>query len=106
MLLLNLQVKESATSEDTIASMSETLDDIISEAKLVKTALGSSLPVSWSVESDVGSINVNMDSESIDIHGDSSNEKIDSVSAAGFEMVELLILAAQILKDSTIKEDS
>lgn len=106
MLLLNLQVKELATSEDTIGSMSETLDDIITEAKLVKTALGSSLPVSWIAESDDGSINENTDSESGDIHGDSSNEKMDSVSAAGFEMVELLILAAQILKDSTTKENS
>lgn len=100
------KVKELATSEDTIASMSETLDDIITEAKLVKTALGSSLPVSWIAESDDGSINENKDSESGDIHGDSSNEKMDSVSAAGFEMVELLILAAQILKDSTTKENS
>ncbi|KAH9655637.1 Myosin heavy chain-like protein [Citrus sinensis] len=100
------KVKELATSEDTIASMSETLDDIITEAKLVKTALGSSLPVSWIAESDDGSINENTDSESGDIHGDSSNEKMDSVSAAGFEMVELLILAAQILKDSTTKENS
>ncbi|KAL9417699.1 hypothetical protein AB3S75_040647 [Citrus x aurantiifolia] len=100
------KVKELATSEDTIGSMSETLDDIITEAKLVKTALGSSLPVSWIAESDDGSINENTDSESGDIHGDSSNEKMDSVSAAGFEMVELLILAAQILKDSTTKENS
>ena len=42
-----------------------------------------------------------MDSKPGVMFEDSSSEKIDSVSAAGFEMVDLLILAAQILKERT-----
>lgn len=33
------------------------------------------------------------------VHQEGSDEKIDPVSAAGLEMVELLIFAAQILRD-------
>ncbi|KAI3707963.1 hypothetical protein L2E82_36930 [Cichorium intybus] len=58
------------------------LENVMTEAKLLKTALGSCVPVSWSAESD----------------GDV--EKVDGVSAAGIEMVELLILASQLLKNS------
>lgn len=83
--------------------MLEALDDIISEAKLVKTALSSSLPISWSAEAGDGSIGEIVHNEPGDCYGDLGSEKIDSVSAAGFEMVELLILAAQILKDNAAK---
>lgn len=75
-----------------VTSDLEALENIIYEAKLVKTALGSSLPVSWSAEPVV-----KLSGEPAD--EDSSVEKIDSVSATGFEMVELLILASQILQD-------
>ncbi|CAK9141371.1 unnamed protein product [Ilex paraguariensis] len=97
-----LKVKVSVASEDTAAGMFEALDNIVTEAKLVKTALGSFLPVSWSAEADVGSLGERFD-EMVDDGGDSSGEKVDFVSAAGFEMVELLILAAQILKDAKTK---
>ncbi|XVF01397.1 hypothetical protein REPUB_Repub04eG0085700 [Reevesia pubescens] len=100
-LRLSLKVTESNTSEGTDTSASEAFDEIITEAKLVKTALGSSLPVSWSAEGDGESIGESMDSEPSDMSEDSSGEKIDSVSAAGFEMVDLLLLAAQILKERT-----
>ncbi|KAJ0010697.1 hypothetical protein Pint_33667 [Pistacia integerrima] len=51
------KVKESATSEGTVTtSMFEALDEIVTEAKLIKTALGSSLPLSWSADADDGSI--------------------------------------------------
>ncbi|KAK6241201.1 hypothetical protein SCA6_006590 [Theobroma cacao] len=96
-----LKVTESITSEGTDSSSSEALDEIVTEAKLVKTALGSSLPVSWSAEGDGELIGENAGSEVGNIFEDSSIEKIDSVSAAGFEMVDLLILAAQILKERT-----
>ena len=86
--------------------MTEALDNIMTDAKLVKTALGSSLPISWSALEDDGSSSGIMGNEAGDICEDYGNEKIDSVSAAGFEMVELLILAAQILKDSTTKRVS
>lgn len=94
-----LKVKESVTSEGTEASLLEVLDEIVNEAKLVKTALGSSLPVSWSAEADIELIGENAGSE-VGEH-DSNSEKIDSISAAGFEMVELVILSAQILKERT-----
>ncbi|KAF5448281.1 hypothetical protein F2P56_028835 [Juglans regia] len=97
-----LKAKESVL-EGTVTNVSETLDDVINEAKLVKIALGSSLPISWSAEADVGSIYESIGNDPKEIYGESSSEKIDSVSAAGFEMVELLILAAQILKDNTMK---
>ncbi|XP_044489155.1 ciliary rootlet coiled-coil protein 2-like [Mangifera indica] len=94
------KVKESVTSEGTFTTgMSDSLDEIITDAKLVKTALGSSLPLSWSADADDGSIGETIGS-ALDIYVDSCSEKIDSVSAAGFEMVELVILASQILKDS------
>ncbi|KAJ6965007.1 hypothetical protein NC652_003047 [Populus alba x Populus x berolinensis] len=95
-----LKVKESDTREGTSTGLLEALNDIISEARLVKTALGSSLPISWSAEADDASIGESVCNELIDIYGNPIEEKIDSVSAAGFEMVELLILAAQILKDN------
>ncbi|RVW31333.1 hypothetical protein CK203_046248 [Vitis vinifera] len=101
-----LEAKESVTSGGTVSSVLEALDDIINEAKLVKTALGSSLPVSWSAEADGESFGESMDNAPGCFHGDSSSEKIDSVCAAGFEMVELLIFAVQVLKDSTIKRSS
>ena len=72
----------------------------------MKTALVSSLPVSWSAEADVDSIDESISNDPNDIYGDSSSEKIDSVSAAGFEMVELLILAAQILKENSMRSGS
>ncbi|KAJ6302605.1 hypothetical protein OIU77_016657 [Salix suchowensis] len=99
-----LKVKESDAREGTITGLLEGLNDIISEARLVKTALGSSLPISWSAEADDASIGESVCDELSDIYGNPITGKIDSVSAAGFEMVELLILAAQILKDNkTIK---
>ncbi|XP_057963834.1 uncharacterized protein LOC131154982 isoform X2 [Malania oleifera] len=95
-----LKAKESVASESKLTGMPEALEDIISEAKLVKTALGSSLPVSWSAEVGVESAGESNIDGPGDVCGDSSHAKIDSVSAAGFEMVELLILAAQMLRGS------
>ncbi|KAF3792176.1 hypothetical protein EJ110_NYTH12068 [Nymphaea thermarum] len=72
----------------------ENLDGIIFEANLIKTALGSSLPVSWSAEAENGSPN----GPAADDLG--ANDDVDCVSAAGFEMVELLLVAAQLKKAS------
>lgn len=107
LLLFTVQAKESVSSGETIlASLLETLDNIINEAKLVKTALGSSLPVSWSAEADEDFSSHSFSNEPGIVYGEPSHEKIDSVYAAGFEMVELLILASQILKDNTSKSGS
>ncbi|WJX54557.1 hypothetical protein P8452_40426 [Trifolium repens] len=91
------KVKESVASEGTVSSVLEVLNGVINEAKLLRTALGSSLPISWSVETEVGYTG---DREGVDtVHQEHSDEKIDTVSAAGLEMVELLIFAAQLLRD-------
>ncbi|KAF5733212.1 nucleoprotein TPR-like isoform X5 [Tripterygium wilfordii] len=100
-----LKVKESVTSEGTFTNVPEVIDDIITEAKLLKTALGSSLPISWSAEVGIST----SESKSNELGDDCENpsrEKIDFVSAAGFEMVELVVLAAQILRDKTTSKGS
>lgn len=74
------------------------MDTIINEANQLKTALGSSLPLSWSAEADSGSLSERVEEE-IDVNGHSTGENMDFVSAAGFEMVELLVLIAQLLKE-------
>ncbi|KAM7265129.1 hypothetical protein ACFE04_002812 [Oxalis oulophora] len=96
-----VKVKESFNSEESSSTASETLDDIISEAKLVKTALGSSLPISWSAEADIQTV-----AETVGNEWESSLDKTDLVSAAGFEMVELAVLAAQAMKDHAINVTS
>lgn len=92
-----------AAFEGTVATMSDHLNEIISEAKLVKTALGSSLPISWSAAAEFGLDGGSLGNEASGVSGNSSNEKKDFVTAAGVEMVELLMLAAQILKDYMTK---
>lgn len=76
---------------------SVSLDNIINEASQLKTALGSSLPLSWSAEADSGSVSKHVEEETD--NGHSTRENMDFVSAAGFEMVELLVFVAQLLKD-------
>jgi len=85
------------TSEGTISGVSEILSDVIHEAELLRTALGSSLPTSWSVEADISYIGYGVGSDRGD--QEATDEKMDTVSAAGLEMVELLIFSAQILRD-------
>ncbi|XP_011658871.1 myosin-13 isoform X3 [Cucumis sativus] len=93
-----LKAKESATSEGPGTSVLEGLKGIINEAKLIKTALCSSLPISWSAEVNAGSSEETLhDSHDVLGEGDSSLGKIDFVSAAGFEMVELLVSVAELL---------
>ncbi|CAK8539105.1 unnamed protein product [Lathyrus sativus] len=89
------KVKESVTSEGSVSGVSEALNGVLNEAKLLRTALGSSLPVSLSVETEVSYIRHSVDT----VHQECRDEKIDTVSAAGLEMVELLIFAAQMLRD-------
>ncbi|XP_022148753.1 putative ciliary rootlet coiled-coil protein 2 isoform X3 [Momordica charantia] len=101
-----LKAKESVTSEGPATSVLEALKDIINEAKLIKTALSSSLPISWSGEVNTGSGRETLH-DSSDVLGDSNLGKIDFVSAAGFEMVELLIFVAELLlKDHTAESGS
>ncbi|KAF5183154.1 myosin heavy chain-like protein [Thalictrum thalictroides] len=101
-----LKAKDSSTSSGSVTETVAVLNDIIAEAKLVKMALGNSLPVSWSAEAETGSLKEPLVAEPKDGCEAPSSEKLDSVSAAGFEMVELLILAAEILKESIIEDAS
>ncbi|XP_010530702.1 PREDICTED: spindle pole body component 110 [Tarenaya hassleriana] len=81
-----LKVKESMDTEMAIGRYGEAINKIIMEANRLKTALGISIPISWSAEADA------------EASGDSSEGVVDSVSAAGFEMVELVVLASEILR--------
>lgn len=76
------------------------LENIITDANNIKTVLGSSLPVSWSaeVDSDVFQETTSTSNEPAVDACESSIDKLDAVSAAGFEMVELLLLAAQTMQ--------
>ena len=56
------------------------------------------------MEADVGCMGDNAGSDTG--HQECSDEKMDSVSAAGLEMVELLIFAAQMLRDGDNKDCS
>ncbi|KAK4437979.1 hypothetical protein Salat_0132000 [Sesamum alatum] len=80
-----LKVRDSAAAETENGMHVDALDQVTAEANLVKTALSSSLPLSWSAETDQLYSEIN------------DNDKVDFVSAAGLEMVELLIFAAQTL---------
>ncbi|XP_014521477.1 uncharacterized protein LOC106778088 isoform X2 [Vigna radiata var. radiata] len=95
------KAKDCVTSEGTISGVSEILSDVIHEAELLRTALGSSLPTSWPVEADISYIGYSMGTDRGDHEG--SDEKMDTVSAAGLEMVELLIFSAQTLRDLQTK---
>lgn len=76
------QLKDSSTAESTKRGILDDLDQIVAETSLFKTAISSSLPVSWSADND-----------------GSYGEKVDFVSATGLEMVELLMFAALVLRD-------
>ncbi|XP_023553791.1 kinetochore protein SLK19 isoform X1 [Cucurbita pepo subsp. pepo] len=101
-----LKAKESGTSEGPTSSVLEALKGIINEAKLIKTALSSSLPISWSAEVNIESSGETLhDSSNNVLGGESRPGKIDFVSAAGFEMVELLVSVAELLlKDYNMAE--
>ena len=66
-------------SEGTISGVSEILNDVIHGAELLRSALGSSLPTSWSAEADISYIGYNVGSDTG--HQECSDEKRDTVSA-------------------------
>ncbi|CAN4112088.1 unnamed protein product [Withania somnifera] len=93
-----LKFKESAASDGMQNCSLESLDSIINESSQLKTALGSSLPLSWSAEADSGSSSKHVEEE-IGDNGHFTRENMDFVSAAGFEMIELLVLVALLLRE-------
>ncbi|XP_010942768.2 uncharacterized protein [Elaeis guineensis] len=96
--VLLLKVQDDAASAGPTESIIQALSNIISEANHMKTALGSSLPVSWSgnEEDAITYENLYEPTEAPKI------EKVDPVSAAGLEMVDLLILAVELQKENLI----
>ncbi|CAM0874190.1 unnamed protein product [Alopecurus aequalis] len=94
-----MKVYDDVKSDSSLESTYEALNSLITEANLVKTALGVVLPVSWSGDSS-GAITSDALHDSSDSPKSSKSEKADPLSSASMEMVELLILAADIVKES------
>lgn len=92
---------EDVKSAHSLESTYEALNSLITEANLMKTALGVALPVSWLGDSS-DAITSDARYDPSESPKSSKSEKQDPLSSAGMEMVELLILAADILKDSFI----
>ncbi|XP_073026999.1 uncharacterized protein [Primulina eburnea] len=90
-----LKVKDSAADKAEHKNCHDSLDKIIAESRLAKIALGSSLPA----ETDGSHSEIN------DGGSDPGLEIFDFVSAAGFEMVDLLIFAAHVLKEHFSHQD-
>ncbi|XP_075488749.1 uncharacterized protein LOC142527728 isoform X2 [Primulina tabacum] len=90
-----LKVKDSAADKSEHKNCYDSLDKIIAESRLAKIALGSSLPA----ETDGSHSEIN------DGGSDPGLEKFDFVSAAGFEIVDLLIFAAHVLKEHISHQD-
>ncbi|KMZ71307.1 hypothetical protein ZOSMA_183G00410 [Zostera marina] len=93
-----LKARNDVTPNCWVESEAKTLEDILLEAHNLKEVLICSLPLSWSAELCDSSKSENPDKLS-DVCEASQNEKLDPVSTAGFEMVELLILAAELQKE-------
>uniref|UniRef100_A0A0D9WPV6 Uncharacterized protein n=2 Tax=Leersia perrieri TaxID=77586 RepID=A0A0D9WPV6_9ORYZ len=81
-----------------LESAYEALNSLITEANLMKTALCVALPVSWSSDA----ITCDALYDPSDSPKPSKSDKQEPLSSAGMEMVELLILAADILKENCI----
>lgn len=80
----------------------ESLENIIYEAQLLKIALGGSLPVSWPAASGAtrdSSSGTTSEFLNDDFALPGSKGNADFVSAAGSEMVELLVFVAHLLKE-------
>ncbi|XP_038976389.1 myosin-10 isoform X5 [Phoenix dactylifera] len=99
--VLLLRAQDDAASAGPTESIIQALSNIISEANHMKTALGSSLPISWSGsgEDAVTYENLYEPTDPLEVP---KIEKVDPVSIAGLEMVDLLILAVELQKENLI----
>lgn len=93
------QAQDDATSDGPSESAAEALRSAIAEAIRMKTALGSSLPVSWTADAAVDAATYENLCEPTD-PVEAIKDRVNPVSSAGLEMAELLILAAQLLQHS------
>lgn len=94
-----LKAKDDANSGSSVENIIKTLESILLEANNMKTAIGSYLPVSWSADVDASIIYTNL-YEPTGSPETPKNDKADPMSMAGFEMVELLILAVLLQKET------
>ncbi|KAL5219240.1 hypothetical protein ABZP36_019924 [Zizania latifolia] len=94
-----MKAYEDVKSAGSLESTFEALNSLITEAKLMKTAIGVVVPVSWLGDSS-DAITYDASYDPSDSPRSSKSEKVDALSFASMEMVELLILAADILKES------
>lgn len=92
-------MRDDAKSAVPLESITEALTGIIAEANHVRTALSTSLPVSWSTDPAIRAATYENLYEPTD-PSEANKDRVDPVSAAGLEMVELLILATQLLRES------
>ncbi|XP_038973045.1 myosin-10-like isoform X4 [Phoenix dactylifera] len=99
--VLLLRAQDDAASAGPTESIIQALSNIISEANHMKTALGSSLPISWS-GSEEDAITYENLYEPTNPSEVPKIEKVDPVSTAGLEMVDLLILAVELQKENLI----
>jgi hypothetical protein len=101
------QVQEDLKSEAGPSEKTyESLNSVITESNLMKTALGSVLPISWSGNSADDAIIYMGLYELSDSSEASNSEKADPLSSASSEMVELLILAAETLTERLVERDA
>lgn len=94
-----LKAYDDIKSAGSLESTFEALNSLITEANLMKTALSAVLPISWSGDSSDATTPTY---ESLCEPSDSPKSKsgkVDTLSSAGMEMVELLMLAAEVLKE-------
>ncbi|KAH7653922.1 hypothetical protein IHE45_19G110700 [Dioscorea alata] len=95
-----LKAKDDMKSDSPVEDIIKTLESVLVEANNMKTAIGSSLPVSWSANVDASIIYANLYEPTGSPETPRKNDKADPISVAGFEMVELLILAVLLQKET------
>lgn len=89
------EARSAAPAEESLAME---LNGILHEADNVKMVLRSALPISWSAAVE--------DSQSTVLGEASRSEEVDPTTAVGSEMVELLVLAAELVRDYVVPQVS
>ncbi|MQM09676.1 hypothetical protein Taro_042547, partial [Colocasia esculenta] len=97
-----LKVMDDSRSAASAERATMALDAIFHEVDHLKTALSSSIPVSWSSAAGPPPSEQSSDNQARHLEA-SGNEKLDPITAVGFEMVELLILAAELAREKITK---
>ncbi|XP_074275861.1 uncharacterized protein LOC141599670 isoform X2 [Silene latifolia] len=96
-----IQAKMTRSSKGAYMNPSRQLDETIRKAETLKNSLTSALQLSWTDDGDASSSSYVMVNENPKLE----DEKIDTISTVGLEMVELLIMAAHIMKEKNSKRE-